>query len=235
MLLLLVFQSLASHLTSPMDVRGSQSLTTGSSPTNDSPKSFLTPKIPARHHTSDLTLLSQSPVPGASIRDGEPLAQRQSQTSGSVDHIDSKSERARPSQQPSTNSIPSQFSDPRPDKVPHTQISSNSSKNMQLLSSSSVESTATSSVEHRPTQVDGHRTTNITDVSDVEQCVISQPAISIPSYDAKDKSSVLRPRGAHSLSDQEARTQTRQRILQSAKLRQNEEVKLLQRKSAGNS
>jgi hypothetical protein len=50
----------------------------------------------------------------------------------------------------------------------------------------------------------------------------------------KENITVIRPWDGYSLTEQEARMQTRQRILQSAKLRQEEEAKVIQRKSAGN-
>ncbi|XP_045215850.2 anoctamin-8-like isoform X2 [Mercenaria mercenaria] len=215
-------KSLESHLTSPLDVRVGESTNRILSPSSNSMRAFSTPEIPARHHSSDLTLLSEES--GLPFQNTQSLTQTKSLLSLSENLESSQRSLALKSEQstlisqtPSTKDVPSVFFDLNNDKSPTQDI--NSSTNVQSLECRTLQA---KNLTARP-MADCHETGSR---KVLRTC--------IPVIETKENVTIIRPWEGYSLTEQEARMQTRQRILQSAKIRQEEEAKLLQRKSAGN-
>ncbi|XP_060575642.1 anoctamin-8-like isoform X2 [Ruditapes philippinarum] len=210
-------KSVESHLSSP-DVRVGHSPTKVSSPICNPARGFSTPSIPARHHSSDLTLLSQEPC--LSLQNKQSLTQTQSLLTG-ADNLDTKKYSTVTALKPEQLSLFSQ--NPSSISVPSD---SNTDSLSAVVNTSSKQVQSFMSLQKSENQT----STQVYDKSGSRNVLRT----TIPVLEMKENITVIRPWDGYSLTEQEARMQTRQRILQSAKLRQEEEAKLIQRKSASN-
>lgn len=213
-----------------MEVRGSQTASASPIPTSDVIKALRTPEVPARRNTSDLSLLPQES--SQTLQNEEFTTQTKSQflrssesTVGSHCSKDITSEPAVYfSQKSSSVYVPSVNLYLNTDKVPGKEETNTSSQSVQCLAPRVVKAEYQTSEQVSTDNVGSHTTE--TGTHKVQPADMLAPV--------KENITVLRPWGSESLTDQEARMQTRQRILQSAKLRQSGETKFLQRKSAEN-
>lgn len=182
-------------------------------------RGFSTPDIPARHHSSDLTLLSQEPCIS---RQNKSLTQTQSQLSG-TESLETKmispvtalkQEQLILSQNPSSISVPSASCDSNTDSL----TASDNTSSKQVQSFTTLQKSENRSGTHVLDKTGSRNVLRTT----------------FPLFEMRENITVIKPWEGYSLTEQEARMQTRQRILQSAKLRQEEEAKLLQKKATGN-
>lgn len=220
-----------------MEVRGSQTVSASASPTSDVIKALRTPEVPARRNTSDLTLLSQES--SQTHQNQEFTTQTKSQflrssESTVVSHC-TKDIISEPavyfSQKSSSVYVPSVNFDVNTDKVPGKEKTNTTSQSVQYLAPRVVKAEYQTSEQVSSDNAGSHTTETGSHTTETGSQKVQPLDVLVP---VKENITVLRPWGSESLTDQEARMQTRQRILQSAKLRQSGETKLLQRKFAEN-